>query len=32
MNKGRLTSLIRLSYFGPEIVGALLGGRSLPSR
>jgi site-specific DNA recombinase len=27
MNKGRLTSLIRLSYLAPEIVGALLAGR-----
>ena len=27
MNKGRLTSLIRLSHLAPEIVGALLGGR-----
>jgi hypothetical protein len=26
MNKGRLTSLIRLSYLGPEIVRALLAG------
>jgi hypothetical protein len=26
MNKGRLTSLIRLSYLAPEIVGALLAG------
>lgn len=27
MNKGRLASLIRLSYLAPEIVGALLAGR-----
>ena len=27
MNKGRLTSLVRLSYLGPEIVRALLAGR-----
>ena len=27
MNKGRLTSLVRLSYLGPEIVRALLEGR-----
>jgi len=27
MNKGRLTSLIRLSYLAPETVGALLAGR-----
>jgi hypothetical protein len=27
MNKCRLTSLIRLSYLAPEIVGALLAGR-----
>src|SRR6202048_1055382 len=27
MNKGRLTSLVRLSYLGPEIVRALLKGR-----
>ena len=27
MNKGRLTSLIRLSHLAPEIVGALLAGR-----
>ena len=27
MNKGRLSSLIRLSYLAPEIVGALLAGR-----
>ena len=27
MNKGRLTSLIRLSYLAPEIVRALLEGR-----
>jgi DNA invertase Pin-like site-specific DNA recombinase len=27
MNKGRLTSLNRLSYLAPEIVGALLAGR-----
>ena len=27
MNKGQLTSLIRLSHLAPEIVGALLGGR-----
>ena len=26
MNKGRLTSLVRLSYLGPEIVRALLAG------
>ena len=26
MNKGRLTSLVRLSYLGPEIVRALLVG------
>ena len=26
-NKGRLTSLIRLSYLAPETVGALLAGR-----
>ena len=26
MNKGRLTSLIRLSYLGPEVVRALLVG------
>jgi site-specific DNA recombinase len=25
-NKGRLTSLVRLSYLGPEIVRALLAG------
>jgi hypothetical protein len=29
MNKGRLTSLVRLSYLGPEIVRALLGGQSI---
>src|ERR1700724_3696564 len=28
MNKGRLTSLIRLSHLAPEIVGALLAGRN----
>jgi site-specific DNA recombinase len=27
MNKGRLSSLIRLSYLAPEIVGGLLAGR-----
>jgi hypothetical protein len=27
MNKGRLTSLVRLSYLGPEIVRALLAGQ-----
>ena len=27
MNKGRLASLIRLSYLAPESVGALLAGR-----
>ena len=27
MNKGRLASLIRLSYLAPEIVGALLAGQ-----
>jgi site-specific DNA recombinase len=35
MNKGRLTSLVRLSYLGPEIVRALLAGSSnalTPSR
>ena len=26
MNKGRLTSLVRLSYLGPKIVRALLAG------
>src|SRR5580704_2536894 len=26
MNKGRLTSFVRLSYLGPEIVRALLAG------
>ena len=26
MNKGRLTSLVRLTYLGPEIVRALLAG------
>jgi hypothetical protein len=26
MNKGRLTSLVRLSYLGPEIVRALFAG------
>ena len=26
MNKGRITSLVRLSYLGPEIVRALLAG------
>jgi site-specific DNA recombinase len=26
MNKCRLTSLIRLSYLAPEIIGALLAG------
>ena len=31
MNKGRLTSLVRLSYLGPEIVRALLVG-SQPAR
>jgi hypothetical protein len=28
MNKGRLTSLIRLSHLAPEILGALLAGGS----
>src|SRR4029453_16185977 len=27
MNKGRLTSLVRLSYLAPEIMRALLAGR-----
>ena len=30
MNKGRLTSLVRLSYLGPEIVQALLAGSQSP--
>ena len=29
MNKGRLTSLVRLSYLGPEIVHALTPSRLL---
>jgi hypothetical protein len=29
MNKGRLSSFVRLSYLAPEIVGALLAGRHL---
>jgi site-specific DNA recombinase len=27
MNKGRLTSLVRLSYLAPDIIRALLAGR-----
>jgi site-specific DNA recombinase len=27
MNKGRLTSLVRLSYLAPQIVTALVAGR-----